>query len=154
MRFQGLAAHADDVPQVGRAHFPKCFQFLGDPAIVDRELRRGRELPLIPVRRLRQVAALHGFGDSISAEPLGRVEKQVLPILDGALRHGDLGALGGAAPGCVAFVECHRPVKSGEGSLEQAVVEIEERVAGAIVDERLDLAAAVAAEITDCAAVQ
>ena len=54
----------------------------------------------------------------------------------------------------MSFIERHWPVESGERAFEQAVVKVEERVAGAVVDQRLDLPAAVAAEIADGATVE
>ena len=103
---------------------------------------------------MREVAALLGLGDCIGNDALRGVEKQVLAVLDGALGHCNLGALGSAAADAVAVVESIRPVEAGISGLEQAVVEVQERIAGAVVDERLDLAAAVGFEIADGAAVE
>ena len=103
---------------------------------------------------MREVAALLGLGDGIGNDALRGVEKQVLAVLDGALGHCNLGALGSAAADAVAVVESIGPVEASISGLEQAVVEIQERIAGSVVDEGLDLAAAVGFEIADGAAVE
>ena len=54
----------------------------------------------------------------------------------------------------MAIIKCHRPIQPGKCRLEQAIVEIQKWIAGAIVDQSLDLATRVAAEIPNGATIQ
>ena len=154
MRFEGLAAHRNDVAEVCRAHLPECFQFLGDATIIDREFRRGRKIPVIPIHGSRQIASFLHLADRISDDSTSCVEQQILTILDRALRHCNLGALSGATSRCVTIVECHRPVQTSKCRFEQSIVEIKKWIARTIVDQSLNLATRVAAEIPNGATIQ
>ena len=154
MLLVGLSAHRHDVAHVDRADFPERFQLLRDASVVDGQLRRGGKFPLPPFRGLREVAAFLSLGHGIADDPLGSVKQQVLPILNRPLRHGYLSALRCAAPGTVAVIKRIRPVQSSIRGFEQAVVEVEKRIAGAVVDQRLDLAARVGFEVSHRAAIE
>ena len=109
------ATFREDVAQIDDAGRVVLALALAVAPVVHRQLLRHRERPAPPVRGLRQAPVLDRLGDRVADDSFCGVEKQVLPVLNTPLRHGDLGALGCAATSRVSFVQRHRPVQSGKG---------------------------------------